>query len=110
MFEQASTGQSEPTSAIYYNDQPPDMIFYQGLAHLKLNDSKAAHAIFTKLVEFGAAHLNEEVKVDYFAVSLPDFMVFDVEMKELNRIHCLYMMGLGELGLGNLSIALSHFD
>jgi tetratricopeptide (TPR) repeat protein len=110
MFERASKGLSEPTSAIYYNDQPPDLIYYQGLAHLKLNAAEAANAIFTRLVEFGEAHLDEEVKVDYFAVSLPDFLVFDVEMKERNHIHCLYMMGLGELGRGNLPAARSHFD
>ncbi len=109
-FERAATGLSEPTSAIYYNDQPPDMIFYQGLANLKLNRKEAASAIFNKLVEFGAAHLDDNVGVDYFAVSLPDFLVFDVDLKERNRIHCLYMMALGELGLANFSIALEHFD
>jgi len=109
-FERASTGLSEPTSAIYYNDQPPDMIFYQGLANLKLNRNEAATAIFNMLVEYGAAHLGDNVEVDYFAVSLPDFLVFDVNMKQRNRIHCLYMMALGELGRGNSSTALEHFD
>jgi lipoprotein NlpI len=61
-------------------------------------------------VEFGAAHLDDSVGVDYFAVSLPDFLVFDVDRKERNRIHCLYMIALGELGLGNFSIALEHFN
>jgi len=109
-FERASLGLSEPTSVIYYNDQPPDMIFYQGLANLKLSRAETARAIFHKLVEFGVAHLNDNVEVDYFAVSLPDFLVFDVDMKERNRIHCLYMMALGELGLGNSAAALKHFD
>jgi tetratricopeptide (TPR) repeat protein len=109
-FERASTGLSEPTSAIYYNDQPPDMIFYQGLANLKLHRKEAAEAIFNKLVEFGVAHLDDNVEVDYFAVSLPDFLVFDVDMNERNRIHCLYMMALGELGRGDSAAALEHFD
>ena len=56
------------------------------------------------------AHLDDKVKVDYFAVSLPDFLVFDVDMDERNRIHCLYMMGLGDLGLGNSATARKHFD
>ena len=29
-FERASTGLSEPTSAVYYNDQPPDMVILPG--------------------------------------------------------------------------------
>jgi tetratricopeptide (TPR) repeat protein len=51
-FERASSGLSEPTSAIYYNDQPPDMIFYQGLAHLKLSRMEEARSIFTRLIEY----------------------------------------------------------
>jgi tetratricopeptide (TPR) repeat protein len=109
-FEQASTGLSEPTSAIYYNDQPPDMIFYQGLAKLKLDQPDAAHLIFTRLVSFGTTHSDEHVEMDYFAVSLPDFLVFDMNLMEHHQIHCLYMMGLGELGLGNVDAALAHFD
>ena len=35
-FEQATIGPGEPASAMYYNDQPPDMIYYRGLAHRKL--------------------------------------------------------------------------
>ncbi len=109
-FERASGGLSEPTSAIYYNDQPPDMIFYQGLALLKLNRVEEAYSIFRKLVEFGKTHLNDVLKVDYFAVSLPDFLVFDVDIQERNRLHCFYMMALGHLGLGNVSAAKENFE
>ena len=38
--------------------------------------------------------------MDYFAVSLPDFLVFDEDLQRRNRIHCHYMMALGLLGLG----------
>jgi len=96
---------SEPTSVLYYNDQPPEMIFYQGLARLKLGRSEEAHAIFARLVDYGKAHLNDEVRVDYFAVSLPDLMVFDADLNQRNREHCHYIMGLGYLGLGDLPAA-----
>jgi len=58
---------------MYYNDQPPEMIFYQGLALRKLGRLAEAQAIFTRLVDYGQAHLNDKVQMDYFAVSLPDF-------------------------------------
>ncbi|HEU0293006.1 MAG TPA: tetratricopeptide repeat protein, partial [Anaerolineales bacterium] len=87
-FERAAVGLSEPTSALYYNDQPPDMIFYQGLARLKLGRGEEARAIFTRLVDYGKSHLNDEVTADYFAVSLPDFMVFDADLKQRNQGHC----------------------
>ena len=100
LFEKAAVGLSEPTSAIFYNDQPPDMIFYQGLARQKLGRKDEAQAIFQKLIDYGQSHLQDEVTMDYFAVSLPDFLVFDEDLSLRNRIHCQYMMGLGYCGLG----------
>ncbi len=109
-FERAAIGLSEPTSAIYYNDQPPDMIFYQGLARRKLGQVAEARQIFQKLVDYGQAHLEDEVQMDYFAVSLPTFLVFDEDLNQRGRIHCHYMMGLGYLGLGNAAEAQQQFD
>jgi tetratricopeptide (TPR) repeat protein len=109
-FERASEGLSEPTLAIYYNDQPPEMIYYQGLAHQKLGHAVEAYEVFNRLVAYGAAHMDDEIKIDYFAVSLPDFLVFDVNLKERNQLHCHFMMGVGFLGLGEVSKARSHFE
>ncbi len=109
-FTRAATGLSEPASAVYYNDQPPDMIYYQGLARRKLGREQEATAIFCKLVEYGESHLDDDVQMDYFAVSLPDFLVFDDDLRTRNRIHCHYMMGLGRLGLGEQAQAQQQFD
>ncbi|WP_100407398.1 DUF5107 domain-containing protein [Bacillus solitudinis] len=108
-FEKAAMGLEEPTSAMFYNDQPPEMIYYQGLAHLKLGQKKEANARFNKLVEYGEKHLYDNVKIDYFAVSLPDFLVFEEDLNKKNRIHCHFMMGLGALGLNDRKKALNHF-
>jgi len=108
-FQRATVGLSEPSSALYYNDQPPDMIFYQGLAHKKLGNTAQAAGIFHKLVDYGQAHLDDEVKMDYFAVSLPDFLVFEENLSRRNRMHCHYMMALGCLGLGDENAARLQF-
>ncbi len=100
-FTQASTGTLNPTSAIYYNDQPPEMIFYQGMAQQALGLYDEAKIIFERLLNYGRDHLNDDIKMDYFAVSLPDFVVFEVDLNQRNKIHCQYMMALGLLGLGN---------
>jgi tetratricopeptide (TPR) repeat protein len=109
-WQRAASGLSEPTSAMYYNDQPPDMIFYQGLARRALDREQEAQEIFHRLVAYGEAHLDDDVQMDYFAVSLPDFLVFDDDLATRNRIHCHYMMGLGHLGLGEQAKAIEHFD
>ncbi|MFD0670740.1 DUF5107 domain-containing protein [Cohnella sp. GCM10027633] len=99
-FRRASEGLEEPTGAMYYNDQPPEMIFYQGLAWLKRGVSKEAKRRFYKLVDYAEKHARDDVKFDYFAVSLPDFLVFEDDLNKRNRIHCLFMRGLGLFGLG----------
>ncbi len=108
-FEAASHGISELSSQMYYNDQPPDMIFYQGVARAKLGQADAARAIFERLVAYGRDHVDDDVKMDYFAVSLPNFLIFDDDLSLRNRIHCHYMMALGYQGLGQRDNADAHF-
>lgn len=100
-FTKATQGISEPVQAIFYNDPQPDKIFYQGLAWQKLGVRENARNIFERLINFGKEHLNDTITIDYFAVSLPDLLVFDADLNLKNKIHCLYLMGLGSLGLGN---------
>ncbi|MFX3633841.1 MAG: DUF5107 domain-containing protein [Candidatus Pristimantibacillus sp.] len=109
-FEIASQGLEEPTSAMYYNDQPPHMIYYQGLAWLKLKDMKEANRRFNKLVDYAEKHLFDEVTIDYFAVSLPDFLVFEDDLNVRNEVHCHYMRGLGLLGLQMEKLAKESLD
>jgi tetratricopeptide (TPR) repeat protein len=100
-FKKATVGLSEPVQAIYYNDQQPDKIFYQGLAWNKLGQPEKAEAIFKRLISFGEQHLHDTIKIDYFAVSLPDLLVFDQDLNLRNQIHCHYLMALGYLGLNH---------
>ena len=48
--------------------------------------------------------------MDYFAVSLPDFLVFEEDLARRNQIHCHYMLALGYLGLNEKEQAASEFD
>ncbi len=100
-FTLASQGIGEPSDAVYYNDQKPDKIFYQGLALLKLGRTEEARSRLERLVSYGEQHLSDEVKIDYFAVSLPDLLIWEDDLNRRNRVHCHYMMGLGYLGLGD---------
>ena len=111
-WEKATQGPQEPAAAMYYNDAKPDKIFYQGLTLLKLaeleerSDAAAqlrgqANGRFYKLVNYGKQHLFEHVVMDYFAVSLPDLLIWEDSLDVKNRIHCLYMLSLGYYGLGD---------
>lgn len=100
-FKEATIGSDEPTDMMFYNDQPADLIFYQGLALRKLGREGEARGRFNKLYDYGEKHLSDEMKIDYFAVSLPDFLIFDADLNVKNKVHCHYLMGLGLLGLGD---------
>ena len=97
----AASGSEEPSSAMYYNDQPAELILYQGLAALELGDRDHASARFHKLIAYGEKHYYDQAKIDYFAVSLPDLQLFDEDLTIKSRAHCEYMIALGSYGLGD---------
>ncbi len=109
-FLKACLGNIEPSGVLYYNDQPADMILFQGLAHRKLGEDSSANACFYKLIDYGERHIRDHVKMDYFAVSLPDFLIFEDSLDLKNRTHCRYLMGLGFLGLGRKTEAIRCFS
>jgi len=100
-WKEAKVGLNEVSAAMFYNDQQPDITFYQGLALRKLGNEKAAVGCFRKLVNFGEAHLKDHIEIDYFAVSLPDLLIWEDDLDKRNHLLCKYLIGLGELGLGN---------
>ena len=106
----AAEGSEEPTSAVYYNDQPADMILYQGLANRALGREEKARSRFHKLISYGEKHYYDQVKNDYFAVSLPDLQLFDEDLSVRNRTHCEYLIALGSFGLGDTGRAEKCFN
>lgn len=49
----ASRGNCQLVPAMYYNDQKPDKIFYQGLALRKLGSENEARSKFNSLISYG---------------------------------------------------------
>jgi tetratricopeptide (TPR) repeat protein len=109
-LERAAQGMSQPSDPMYYNDQPPDMIFYQGRALKSLDRHEDATARFQSLIDYGDAHLADEPEIDFFAVSLPDFLVFEEDLKRRNEMHCRYMIALGLFGQNRPDEATTQFD
>ena len=95
---------------MYYNDQPADMILYQGLANRALGREDKARSRFYKLISYGEKHYYDQVKIDYFAVSLPDLQLFDEDLSIRNRAHCEYLIALGSYGLGDRERAKECYD
>jgi tetratricopeptide (TPR) repeat protein len=108
-FEAAGVGTDEPAGMMYYYDQPADMIYYQGLAKEKLGKPVEARARFYKLLDYGEQHMSDTMKIEYFAVSLPDFLIYEDDLDKKNKAHCNYLIGLGKMGLGDMEGAKEAF-
>ena len=107
-WEEAIKGPQEPAAAMYYNDAKPDKIFYQGLALYKLGREGEAHGRFFKLINYGKQHIFEKQVMDYFAVSLPDLLIWEDSLDTKNLIHCKYMLALGYYGMGERDKAMKY--
>ncbi len=62
-------------------------------------------AVSISLINHGEQHLFDHVKIDYFAVSLPDLLIWEDDLNLRNQIHCNLVMGLGYLGLNDRKTA-----
>ncbi|MBQ0103064.1 MAG: DUF5107 domain-containing protein [Prevotellaceae bacterium] len=107
-FEAGTAGPTEPAPAMYYNDASPDKIYYAGLCYRELGDNENAERLFNALVQFGKAHIDDHIRMDYFAVSLPDLQIWEADLDQKNRIHCNFMMALGYAGLHQHQLSQHH--
>lgn len=108
-YQKATLGDQQPAGMMYYNDQPADMILYQGLAWKKLGEYGKANASFYRLIDYGEQHLSDEVKIEYFAVSLPELSIFDQDLTKRNQAHCWFLIGMGRMGTGEKESAREAF-
>ena len=109
-FELAARGEFELTSAMYYNDQPPEMTYYAAKAIEALGDSAEAQKRFDAFLDYANAHMDDDIKIEYFAVSLPDFLIYEADLNKKNKVHCLYMAALGCLGKGDTARAKEYAE
>ena len=109
-WEHATEGPQEPAAAMYYNDTKPDKIFYQGLALRRLGREDESHGRFYRLINYGKQHVFEKQVMDYFAVSLPDLLIWEDSLDTKNLIHCKYMLALGYYGMGDTDKALRYLE
>ncbi|WP_407436048.1 DUF5107 domain-containing protein [Lelliottia sp.] len=100
-FTHAAQGGTTLSAGRYYNDQPADYLFWQGMAMRVLGDSAAAERHFNSFLSWVKAHYDEVPEADFFAVSLPDLVVLDTPARQQHQQHCLFIEALGHAGRGD---------
>lgn len=75
--------------------------YFQAKALLALGEEEAARAVLSSLAEFAATKMRAEPRIDYFATSLPNLLLFEDDLEKRNRIESLVLSLLASDGLGN---------
>ena len=83
--------------------------YWQAQARRALGDEDAATDLLEHLLRSARQRGAEPQKIDYFATSLPTFLVFEDDLGHRNRAECHYLEALGLVGLGRRSAAKQHF-
>src|SRR6185437_2773657 len=84
--------------------------YYRGLAARKLGREEEAVRQFTSLLETADARSASGGAIDFFATSLPAFLIFEDDLELRNRVEAHYLRGLGFAGLGRAKEARAEFE
>jgi len=86
-----------------------DMAYYRALALRSLDRESQAVSLLKELLDFASRQLDAVVRIDYFATSLPNFLLFDDDLQKRNRTECLFLRGLAKLGLRQIEESAADF-
>lgn len=79
--------------------------YYRALALRRLGKEKEAQAALEELQQSARDKRNREPVIDYFATSLPNFLLFHDDLKRRNTIESLTLEAFAALGLGEVDQA-----
>ena len=83
--------------------------YYRGLSLLALKRDHEAQQLFSALREHAEGLKKLPAKIDYFATSLPNMLVFEDDLSRVNQIDGLFLEGLSLAGLGRFKDAQNCF-
>ena len=84
--------------------------YFRAQSARALDREDEACSIFSELLTFASDQLETEPKIDYFATSLPNLLLFDDDLRARNRLDAELLIGLAEHGLGETQKAISLLE
>jgi tetratricopeptide (TPR) repeat protein len=67
----------------------------------RLDRRTEASNLLQEMRDFAQKQMEREVKIDYFATSLPNLLLFEDDLQKRNQVECLFLLALAERGLRN---------
>lgn len=95
-YQLATRGKTEIADNIYYNDNPIEYVYYIALANKKLGNIDKANEIKDSFMNYYTKHVGEKAVIDYFAVSLPDMLIWEQDIDEKNKAFLESVKALAE--------------
>jgi tetratricopeptide (TPR) repeat protein len=80
--------------------------YFRALALRALNQAEAGRMALKELERYAIEMLKTEAKIDYFATSLPNLLLFDDDLEKRNRIEANVLIALAKEGLGDHAAAM----
>lgn len=80
--------------------------YFQALALKALGREQEADAIFSNLAQFAEQLRQQEARLDYFATSLPNLLLFEDDLERRNRVESLVLSALASHGRGDCAKAI----
>ncbi len=90
--------------------EPGWQSYFQARALQSLGESARASEIFSELASFAEHKQSSPVKIDYFATSLPDLLLFDDDLEERKNRECLLLLALAGAGTGHAAQAREQLE
>ena len=84
--------------------------FYRGLSLLEMGREDEARVLFADLNAYAATKLIQTAKIDYFATSLPNLLVFDEDLQARRDAENHLLVALASHGLGDSEAARTALD
>lgn len=95
-YHNAARGNAQISDGMYYNDSPVEYVFYQALAYRKLGMEQHTKEIKRQFEQYCRGNANKKAEIDYFAVSLPDMLIWEQDINQKNREFCEYIQSLAD--------------
>lgn len=108
LFEM-SAGEKGDFSEMAVTEHSP-LSYYRGLSLIKLGRADEAAALFGEMKTFATRRLGMPAKIDYFATSLPDILVFDEDLQARRNAECHLLLALACKGLDKTGEARGHLE
>ena len=79
--------------------------YYRAMSLEALGRKEEASDLLKEMRDFAHKQMGAEVKIDYFATSLPNLLLFEDDLRKRNQVECLFLLALVELGMREMERA-----